>query len=87
MDEATGAVFTADGSKCAGVAGEGKFADFTRGHAETVPLPVRKPKVAAPAPVAEAEEEEDELVAGMGGLAVVEEAVVDVKEAPTRICS
>jgi hypothetical protein len=52
-----------------------------------VPLPVRKPKVAAPAPVAEAEEEEDELVVGMGGLAVVEEAVVDVKEAPTRICS
>jgi len=85
VDEATGAVFGADGM-CAGAAGVGKFADFTKGHAETVPLPARKPKVAfAPAPVAEAEEEEDELVAGMGGLAVVEEEVVaDVKEAPTR---
>jgi hypothetical protein len=84
LDEATGAVFAADG-KCAGVAGEGKFTDFTKGHAETVPLPARKPKVAfAPAPVAEAAED-DELVAGMEGLAVAEaveeEAVADEEAA------
>ncbi len=69
------------------VAGESKFADFTRGHAEMVPLPARKPKVAfAPAPVAEAEEEEEELVAVKGVLGIGEEAeaVVDVKEAGSQ---
>ncbi len=83
MDEATGAVFGADGM-CAGAAGVGKFADFTKGRAETVPLLARQPKVAfAPAPVAEAEEEEDELMAGMGGLAVVEEA--PARKAPDAV--